>query len=314
MKTNCINWIQFLMKHVFIFFCFSCKKDGQVPVLTTSEVTSIYANMASCGGEVISNGGTTNLPKGICWNTEPSPTIKNNKTVDYSSSDIFIGSLTDLMPNTTYYVRAYATNNDGTGYGNEVQFTTKHGVTDFEGNVYNIVTIGTQRWLRENLKVTRYNDGTPITYINFDSINREAAYCWYMNTEEYKNIYGALYNWFAVNTGKLCPSGWHIATEEDWKTLINYAGGSNIAGNKLKEVGTSHWIYDSGSTNEFDFTALPGGIFWFQFEGLGNGGIWWTATEFNENGALFKSMRQYDGVIRGIDAAFDKREFYSFVV
>jgi uncharacterized protein (TIGR02145 family) len=120
------------------------------------------------------------------------------------------------------------------------------------------------------------------------------GYCWYNNDEvANKAIYGALYNWFAVNTGKLCPTGWHVPTNEEWTTLINYLGGLETSGGKLKEFGVTHWNSPNiGATNESGFSSLPGGyrnlsgIFYF----LGNYGYWWSSTEVESNYAWYRSL------------------------
>ena len=133
-----------------------------------------------------------------------------------------------------------------------------------DGNTYNTIMIGTQTWMKENLKTTTFNDGTSIP-LETDATKWAAltssGYCYYNNDEAtYKDTYGVLYNWYTVNTGKLCPSGWHIPIEADWTNLTTFLGGENGAGGKLKESGTSHWINpNSGATNETKFTALPGG-------------------------------------------------------
>jgi len=159
-------------------------------------------------------------------------------------------------------------------------------VTDIEGNVYNTVTIGTQVWMKENLRTTKYNDGTEIPLVaDVTAWNNltTPGYCWYNNDEETnKNIYGTMYNWLAVNTGKLCPTGWHVPSDAEWTTLINYLGGEILAGGKLKESGTSHWQSpNTGATDETGFTALPGGRRNpnGSFYGIGTIGSWWSATD-----------------------------------
>lgn len=156
-------------------------------------------------------------------------------------------------------------------------------VTDIDGNVYNTVTLGTQVWMVENLKTTKYRDGTNIPNVT-DGIAwanlTTPAYCWYNNDLTVKNNYGALYNEYAVNTGKLCPTGWHVSTENDWNTLISYLGGNDAAGYKIKEKGTTHWLgLNTGATNESGFTALPGGnrldYDGSAFQGLGYTCGWW---------------------------------------
>ncbi len=159
-------------------------------------------------------------------------------------------------------------------------------VTDIDGNVYQTVTIGTQVWMKENLKTTKYSDGTAIPLITDNSswaALTTPAYCWYnFDAATYKNTYGALYNWHAVNTGRLCPAGWHVPTDTEWTTLKDYLGGETIAGGKLKESGTSHWTTpNTDATNETGFTGLPGG--YIAYSGvsgyLGSFGYWWTNTE-----------------------------------
>lgn len=157
--------------------------------------------------------------------------------------------------------------------------------TDGDNNNYPVVTIGTQTWMAENLKTTKYNDGTGIQLITdaiLWSADISGAYCWYNNDPAtYKATYGALYNWYTVNTGKLCPTGWHMPTDPEWVTLTTYMGGIAVAGGNLKETGTTHWQSpNTGAVDESGFTALPGGYrnpdgsFGF----VGFYGTWWSAT------------------------------------
>ena len=115
------------------------------------------------------------------------------------------------------------------------------------------------------------------------------AYCWYNNDPvSYKDTYGALYNWYTVNTGKLCPTGWHVPTDAEWTTLTTGLGGESIAGGKLKEPGITHWKYSNpGATNESGFTALPGGQRFYtdSFSLFGIYGFWWSSTEYNAGSA-----------------------------
>ena len=157
------------------------------------------------------------------------------------------------------------TSNKNSGKSSGSKIDNNKTVTDIDGNIYKTVTIGSQVWLAEDLKTTKYNDGTPIPYVTDKEewINtKSGAYCWncwYCKDESNDSIYGALYNWYAI-TGKLCPVGWHVSTDQDWETLIDYCGGWEIAGGKLKEVGTIHWESPNlGATNEFGFTAIPFG-------------------------------------------------------
>ena len=156
----------------------------------------------------------------------------------------------------------------------------------YNGVTYNTVQIGNQCWLKENLRTTKYNDGTSITNVTDNATwtsTTSGAYCCYSNNTSNCTTYGALYNWYAVNTGKLCPSGWHVPSDAEWTTLVNYLGGEDVAGGKLKETGTTHWQSPNyGATNSSGFTALPGG---YRFSGtgsfafLGLVGYWWSSTD-----------------------------------
>lgn len=178
---------------------------------------------------------------------------------------------------------------------------TQKTVTDADGNLYQTVTIGTQTWMSENLKTTKYNDGTSIPFV------RESAewgnlstpgYCWYKDEQTgYGNTYGGLYNWYVVETGNLCPVGWHVPSHEEWSTLTGSIGGDFIAGTKLKESGTTHWNKpNSTATNETGFTALPGGYrdSHGEFKGIGFWGGWWTSTKDGSSGNAFGRVLGYD--------------------
>ena len=145
-------------------------------------------------------------------------------------------------------------------------------ITDVDGNTYTSVKIGTQTWMVENLKTTKFNDNSEITHgvdnTYWQSSYKLPAYCWYNDVITNKTPYGALYNLHAVNTGKLCPTGWHAPTDVEWHQLILFLDPdatqgeleSQIAGAKLKESGSTHWTSpNTGATNESGFTALPGG-------------------------------------------------------
>jgi len=134
-------------------------------------------------------------------------------------------------------------------------------IKDGDGNTYTSVTIGTQVWLVENLKSTKLNDGTQIPMVTDNTEWKNLttlAYCWYNNDEAtYKSDYGVLYNWYAVNTGKLCPKGWHVPSSDEMDVLDIFIDNN---GGKLKEVGTTHWLTpNTGATDQYGFKALPGG-------------------------------------------------------
>jgi len=166
-------------------------------------------------------------------------------------------------------------------------------VTDIDGNEYGTVTIGTQDWMKANLRATKYNDGIEIPNIidnaEWGSLT-SGAYCWYDNDISYKTPYGAFYNWYAVNTGKLCPSGWRVASDQDWFELILELGGSQVAGGKIKTPGD--WAEPNvGATNVTGFTAVPAGMrsgsndylpLVGVFSAMEHSGFWWSSTEFSD--------------------------------
>lgn len=157
-------------------------------------------------------------------------------------------------------------------------------VTDIDGNVYNTVTIGTQIWMKENLKVTKLNDGTPMTLVLNDNdwgSNTVPSYSWCGNDANTKNIYGILYNCYCVMTNKLCPSGWHVPTDAEWTTLTDFLGGEDVAGGKMKEKGTTHWLSpNTDATNESGFTGLPAGYRhqWSPADQVGEDAYFWSST------------------------------------
>ena len=178
-------------------------------------------------------------------------------------------------------------------------------VTDIDGNVYHAVTIGTQVWMVENLKVTKYNDGTAIPSVtDFSAWSNltTGAYCNYGNTEINATNYGRLYNFYAVNTGKLAPKGWHVPSYDEWSILAAFLGGESIAGGKLKATGSSWASPNTGATNETGFTGLPGGDRsgggGFGSDGghysVGQFGIWWSSTGVSNGGAAWFCNLSYD--------------------
>ncbi len=266
------------------------------PTVTTNSITEKTQTSAKSGGNISDDGGANVTARGVCWSTSQNPTTSDSHTIDGNGSGSFSSSLTELTPNTVYYVRAYATNIAGTAFGNERSFTTEQEIiTDIDGNIYTSVTIVSQVWMVGNLKTTRLNDGTDITYSNwkYSYISPTyPAYCWYNDdASTYKADYGALYNWYAVNTGKLCPVGWRVPTGDEWKILVdNWPGGG--AGGALKEMGTTHWQSPNGeATNQVGFTALPGG---YRAVGidvgpcreLGYTGYWWSFGDVNSGRAV----------------------------
>lgn len=287
--------------------------DGKI-IINTVSVSNITLNSAQSGGNIISDGALAVTERGVCWSTNQIPTIENNRTTDSNGSGSFTSNISGLVANTTYYVRAYATNAIGTGYGNVMSFKTG-AVMDIDGNVYHSVTIGTQTWTVENLKTTRYNDGTFIQNVtddaNWQTLN-EPAYCWYNNDAVNKSTYGALYNWYAVHTGKLCPIGWHIPTDKEWTILVNYliANGYNYDGTTTEDLtakslaATTNWDTETGAgrvgntdfpakRNSSGFTALPGGYRSKFYYGMGMQANWWCSNEASSSTAYVPCIVYY---------------------
>ena len=263
------------------------------PILITDDVSNIGAMTANCGGDVTYAGNSTIIERGVCWSTTHNPTTAdlqaeaNTYTIDPEGGGHFTAVLTGLTPNTTYYVRSYATNSMGINYGNEVSFTTiatiegdaqpcpnNEIVTDYDGNNYNTVKIGNQCWMKENLRVTHYVDGTEISPI-------------YAPNNDANNVvdYGYLYPWSAVmfnlpssnanpsGVQGICPTGWHVPSADEWGELINYCSQSykcNVFSESVAKALSSQtgWSnsddictvgYEQSQNNMTGFKALPAG-------------------------------------------------------
>ena len=199
---------------------------------------------------------------------------------EVSTSDV-----SGLLPNTTYYLRAYATNGSQTGYGNELTFTT-FAATDIDGNNYTSIVIGSQTFLKENLKTTRYLNGDAIPTTTTD-VSGEASpkYQWaYNDDEDNVSTYGRLYTWYtATDSRNICPTGWHVPSDAEWEALKAYLGGELVSGGLVKETGTTHWqTPNTGATNTTGFTALPAGYRTLNgsYASIGLTGPFWS---YNEN-------------------------------
>jgi uncharacterized protein (TIGR02145 family) len=277
----------------------SCTKHTP-PDVTTDSISGITQTGAVSGGNVTNDGGADVISRGVCWSTSPDPTIAGKRTSDGTGTGTYNSTLTYLTPKTYYYLRAYATNSGGTGYGNQQEFSTPAVITgsvnDIDGNTYMTVMIGNQTWMAENLKTTKFNDNTSIPLVTNNtawSSLTTPGYCWYNNdSSTYKSTYGALYNWYSVSTGKLCPSGWRIPSDAQWSVMSDYLGGEILAVNKLQEEGREHWIIPySSATNESGFTALPGGgRVSGSFDYIGRAAAWWSSTEYDAGNAWCREL------------------------
>ena len=179
-------------------------------------------------------------------------------------------------------------------------------VTDIDGNVYNTVAIGTQVWMVDNLKTTKYSNGDPIETTNPQdkNISGESTpkYQWaYDDAVDNVAAYGRLYTWYtATDNRNICPTGWHVPVDDEWTTLADNLGGQNIAGGKLKGTGTTHWkTPNTDATNLSGFTALPGGFRGSEglYYDLGEWGNWWSSTSNDEIQAWLRWLYYEDGIL-----------------
>jgi uncharacterized protein (TIGR02145 family) len=306
-KNSILIW-RFIVIGFVIMLTNSCKKQtnqGQPPVLMTGIVSSVTLNTANSGGTITSDGGAKVTARGVCWSASQNPTVDDNKTTDGAGTGTFTSAITGLTATTAYYLKAYATNGAGTGYGNEMSFKTFTGsVTDVDGNIYNTMTIGTQTWLAENLKTSKYLNGDLIGSTSSPTldITSESAprYQWAYNGDQTNiDTYGRLYTWYVIMDARyICPAGWHVPSNPDWQVLTAFLGGEGNAGGKLRETGLVHWQSpNAGATNETGFGALPGGYRRIDgtFGEIHLYSPWWSATELNLTDAKLWSTGYLDG-------------------
>ena len=301
------------LAYLVFFFQVSCKKDIMIPALVTSQVTSISTSSAITGGSITSDGGASVTSRGVAYGTVQNPSIGNSFTSNGQGIGNFNSTITGLTQSTTYNVRAYATNTNGTGYGNELIFITlapqscpgTPTVTDIDNNTYNTVLIGDQCWTQSNLKTSRYQNGDYIPTGLTDNAwltTTTGAYVIFDNYPVNDGLYGRLYNNYAVKDSRgLCPMGWHVPTIMEWTTLQNHLGGEMVAGGALKSTDIQPtpggWNSPNrGATNSSGFTALPGGrrVNQGYFTDRSNLGYWWSSSASSEFYAWFWNL-YWDG-------------------
>jgi len=288
-----------------------------LPTVITRPISNIGDTSATFGGCVTSDGNSTITARGVCWSTSPNPTINDSLRIIGDGLGGFSSNVTTLARATTYYMRAYATNDVGTAYGHEERFTTDFAncgtVTDVEGNVYKTVVIGTQCWMRENLRTTKYANGTSIQYGN-TTTSSTTAYYYYPDSPENVPIYGLLYNWSAAMKNEIssenepsgvqgaCPEGWHLPSRVEWNRLSDYVSlqAAYYCDETLQYIAkafasTSGWEeYEDqcaignnlSANNATGLTILPAGYFSGSHAGLGFFAALWSATEQNDNDSL----------------------------
>jgi uncharacterized protein (TIGR02145 family) len=275
--------------------------------VTTAQFTTVTPTGATLSGTVTNNGSATVTERGMVWSTSPNPTVTNNKVVSGNGSGTFTTNITGLANGSVYYIRSFATNSAGTAYGNQRKLVTS--LVDVEGNVYRATQIGNQIWMADNLKTTRFRNNEPIPQVTDDAAwiaMTTPAYTWYNNNGANKDR-GGLYNWYTVETGNLCPQGWHVPTDAEFATMEVAAGvpadsvsfwgwrGTQV-GTKLKD--SIGWTTGAG-TNELGFSATGSGYrAWNsgQFRGINEIVYYWTATDDAANAKpLVGYYRRLDG-------------------
>lgn len=264
-----------------------------MPEVSTTSISALTATTASSGGNVTNAHNGTIIAAGVCWATTPNPVATGSHTTDATGLGAFTSSITGLAITTVYYVRAYATNSAGTGYGDEFIIRT-FAATDVDGNNYHDTIIGTQTWLQENLKTSKYRNGDPIGTSNPVTLDLTGAiapkYEWYVgNNPATLSVYGRYYTWYTVTDSRgVCPTGWHVPSDLEWETLKAFLGGEAVAGGILKETGTTHWnAPNTGATNDYGFSALASGYRNYPgtFVSFGATASYWSSTENQVNTA-----------------------------
>jgi len=267
--------------------------DGSLPKLGALNLAISQGNSSSaiCTSHVDADGGLAVTERGVCWGSSSNPTINNSRTLDGAGTGSFGSTITNLVSGTKYYARSYAKNSAGVAYSEEVTFTTTGtivnslGSVEYFGETYHLVSIGTQIWFSENLRTTKFNDGTEIPNISTTANWLSAttpAYCSYNNTSNVNFIKenGYLYNrYVAFSTKNVCPVDYRVATYDDWEQLKTTVG-DNF--DNLIETGTTHWIFTTANANnKYGFTALPSGMMYKDgsFVAQGTYTQWWTGTK-----------------------------------
>ena len=321
-----------------------------VPTVSTDMVSSIGSTTATCSGEVTANGGAEVTARGVCWSTSQHPTVSDSHTEDGTGTGAFTSSLTGLTPSTTYYVRAYATNSEGTAYGEEVSYTTNEPadgdscpgtstVTDYDGNTYNTVKIGQQCWMKENLRTTHYADGTDIPAGGSNTSYTDPYYYDYSSSSIPLAQRGYLYNWPAAmhgaassnsnpsNVQGVCPTGWHLPSDAEWTQLTDYVGsqseytcggnGSNIAKalastEGWNNIGNACAVGNNpAANNATGFSAVPAGnCYGSSFDDAGYYASFWSSTQYDGNDAYRRALTCYYAYV----SRYDYYKGYGFSV
>ena len=330
----------------FLLFFYSCERleDDQAPEIKTDSVSLMDDGSYKISATITLLGNGEIVQHGVCWNETGLPDINGPSTKLGTLSTIgeFSSIISGLEGNRTYYTRAYVVVNSLPFYGNEKTFVAEvdpeNRLIDVDGNIYRTVKIGEQTWMAENLKVTKFSDGTPIPHVPakadwFELLREDLGYCWYENYRALGYEFGALYSWPAasrdlygsdINPSDIqgvCPDGWHLPSDSEWDELELYLGmdpkeldkqdwRGTDEGGKLKRAGTRDWVSpNTGATGETGFNAQPSGFRHgsAEFIGMGSTTRYWTATKNGYSYAWYRQLdydnsaigRDFQGVYRG---------------
>jgi uncharacterized protein (TIGR02145 family) len=280
----------------------SFKTQAGLATVTTTPVVDIVALSAKSGGNISNDGGASITARGVVWSTNPNPTIANFKTTDGAGTGTFTSVLSPLASQTTYYVRAYATNSYGTSYGAQVQFNaaSANTVTDIEGNVYPYVTIGTQNWMTRNLKVTKYKNGDDITnaLTNYNwTTSTTGAYTFPDGLTGKKDTFGLMYNLYAVKDSRgVCPTGWHMPSDEEWKILEKSQGMTQVEADQFNDfpgrgtIGAKLLEGGSGGINiqKAGMVFIDNGT--PNYFGINEWGLYWSSTPVSTQSNIYRGF------------------------
>jgi len=297
----------------------SASGTGNVPVVQTVGFNKVLLNTVDFNGNVTDDGGSFVTVRGFCYSsTVQNPTILDSRVENGIGAGTFTVTLTGMKGQTMYHVRAFATNSNGTGYGSSFAVQTIDSILfDVNGRSYPVIQIGSQVWMGSNLKVWKFNDGKVIqSYGNpfvWDTLVIPAM-TWYNDNGYMDTTWGCLYNWYAVNTGKLAPAGWHVPTDSEWTTLVDYLGGNEVAGGLMKStgiMGTGNGLWASpnlGATNSSRFGGLPAGDRGHEgnYYDLNQFGSFWTSTEKDVSYAWYRMLSYNNAAAR---RTYDNKTF-----
>lgn len=295
--------------------------------VVTDTISEIKEHSAIISGDIADNGGSYVTEKGICWSTTSNPEIDDNKLIIGEGIGDFIVDLSGLESNRTYHIRAYAINEAGISYGEEVVFKTLYELEAFtdsrDGIIYNTVKVGDQWWFAENLaylpNVTVPTTGSVATPYNYVYNQTSCGCLGKAKANENYKIYGTLYNWKAAEN--VCPVGWHLPDDSEWEQLAEYISDDNegftltegnweTVGRKLKSI--TKWGNEGFGTDDYGLNCLPGGIRDSEskeFIGLEFECYFWSATETDENSALCRNLNSE--VTNFFNSNFNKSSGYS---